>query len=288
MSRAMMSTLPPGGNGAIMPDRLAGIALGTGRMRHKHGDGAHSCFKHRSPPHGPPSYWIPVARMKQLLFRQLKTRLQWTYSRQPNTPIKDGRYETQASCSRHCLRVRRPGHGGMPEGLQIYGRVNVTAERITVDDSSNTVVQPNMSNYELVDNSSRIGFRYKKELVPGNSIVPDREPRQSDRRRHVLSSRDSYAGFAGDSWGSPPRSHHRWGVTRRTTTSACTTTTPARLRMRCSPAQWSATRDSWTTPSGTRARSLAVSPSTSPSRCWGNARRSEHGTAAPHRPGRLV
>jgi predicted porin len=95
-----------------------------------------------------------------------------------------------------------PAMAQMPEGLQIYGRVNVTAERITVDDSSNTAVQPNQSNYELVDNSSRIGLRYKKELVPGNSILFQIESRVNlTDGGDVLSSRDSYVGLAGDSWG---------------------------------------------------------------------------------------
>jgi predicted porin len=95
-----------------------------------------------------------------------------------------------------------PAIAQMPEGLQIYGRVNVTAERITVDDSSNTAVQPNQSNYELVDNSSRIGLRYKRELVPGNSILFQIESRVNlTDGGDVFSSRDSYVGLAGDSWG---------------------------------------------------------------------------------------
>jgi predicted porin len=95
-----------------------------------------------------------------------------------------------------------PAMAQMPDGLQIYGRVNVTGERITVDDSSNTAVQPNQSNYELVDNSSRIGLRYKRELVPGNSILFQIESRVNlTDGGDVLSSRDSYIGLAGDSWG---------------------------------------------------------------------------------------
>ena len=95
-----------------------------------------------------------------------------------------------------------PAMAQMPDGLQIYGRVNVTGERITVDDSSNTAVQPNQSNYELVDNSSRIGLRYKKELVPGNSILFQIESRVNlTDGGDVLSSRDSYVGLQGDSWG---------------------------------------------------------------------------------------
>jgi predicted porin len=95
-----------------------------------------------------------------------------------------------------------PAFAQMPEGLQIYGRVNVTGERITVDDSSNTAVQPNQSNYELVDNSSRIGLRYKRELVPANSILFQIESRVNlTDGGDVLSSRDSYIGLQGDSWG---------------------------------------------------------------------------------------
>ena len=95
-----------------------------------------------------------------------------------------------------------PAMAQMPEGLQIYGRVNVTGERITVDDSSNTAVQPNQSNYELIDNSSRIGLRYKKELVPGTSAIFQIESRVNlTDGGDVLSSRDSYAGFQGDSYG---------------------------------------------------------------------------------------
>jgi predicted porin len=95
-----------------------------------------------------------------------------------------------------------PAMAQMPDGLQIYGRVNVTAERITVDNSSNTAVQPNQSNYEFVDNSSRIGLRYKKELVPGTSAIFQIESRVNlTDGGDVLSSRDSYAGFQGDSYG---------------------------------------------------------------------------------------
>lgn len=95
-----------------------------------------------------------------------------------------------------------PAMAQMPEGLQIYGRVNVTAERITTDNSSNTAVQPNQSNYEFVDNSSRIGLRYKKELVPGTNAIFQIESRVNlTEGGDVFSSRDSYAGFQGDSYG---------------------------------------------------------------------------------------
>jgi predicted porin len=96
-----------------------------------------------------------------------------------------------------------PAFAQMPDGLQIYGRVNMTVERITVDNSSNTAVQPNNSNYELVDNSSRVGLRYKKELVPGNYAIFQIESRTKldDSAGSFLSSRDSYAGLMGDSWG---------------------------------------------------------------------------------------
>lgn len=91
----------------------------------------------------------------------------------------------------------------VPEGLQIYGRVNVSVERLTTENSSNTAVQPNQSNYELVDNSSRIGFRYNKELVPGTKAIFQIESRVKldDGAGSTFSSRDSYAGFQGDSYG---------------------------------------------------------------------------------------
>jgi len=90
----------------------------------------------------------------------------------------------------------------VPEGLQFYGRVNVTFERIETENSSNTAVQPNQSNYEFVDNSSRIGLRYKKELVPGTSAIFQIESRVNLTEGNTfLTSRDSYAGFQGDSYG---------------------------------------------------------------------------------------
>lgn len=91
----------------------------------------------------------------------------------------------------------------IPEGLQFYGRVNVSVERLTTDNSSNTAVQPNNTNYELVDNSSRFGIRYKKELVPGTSAIFQIESRVKldDGAGSTFSSRDSYAGFQGDSYG---------------------------------------------------------------------------------------
>ena len=86
----------------------------------------------------------------------------------------------------------------VPEGLQIYGRVNMTAERIETENST-----INNSNYELIDNSSRVGLRYKKELVPGNYAIFQIESRTKldDSAGSFLSSRDSYAGLMGDSWG---------------------------------------------------------------------------------------
>jgi len=90
----------------------------------------------------------------------------------------------------------------IPDGLQIYGRVNVTAERITTANSTNTAVAPNQSNYEFIDNSSRIGFRYNKELVPGTKAIFQIESRVNlTDGGSTFSSRDSYAGFQGDSYG---------------------------------------------------------------------------------------
>jgi predicted porin len=96
-----------------------------------------------------------------------------------------------------------PAMAQVPDGLQIYGRVNVTAERIETDNSNNPAV-PNQDNYELVDNSSRIGFRYNKELTPGLKAIFQIESRVNltdNGAGSVLSSRDSFAGLQGDAWG---------------------------------------------------------------------------------------
>ena len=90
----------------------------------------------------------------------------------------------------------------VPEGLQFYGRVNVTAERIDTDGSNDPAVR-NQSNYEFVDNSSRVGLRYKKGLTPGLNAIFQIESRVKldDGAGSTFSSRDSYAGLQGDAWG---------------------------------------------------------------------------------------
>ena len=85
----------------------------------------------------------------------------------------------------------------IPPELQIYGRVNVTMERIETDNSSNPAV-PNQSNYEFVDNSSRIGFRYNKDLTAGLKAIFQIESRVNlTDGGDVFSSRDSFAGLQG-------------------------------------------------------------------------------------------
>jgi predicted porin len=90
-----------------------------------------------------------------------------------------------------------PALAQVPPELQIYGRVNVSAENIKTDNSTNPAV-PNQSNYEFVDNSSRIGFRYNKELTPGLKAIFQIESRVNlTEGGDVLSSRDSFAGLQG-------------------------------------------------------------------------------------------
>ena len=85
----------------------------------------------------------------------------------------------------------------IPPELQIYGRVNVTMERIETDNSSNPAVA-NQSNYEFVDNSSRIGFRYNKDLTAGLKAIFQIESRVNlTDGGDVFSSRDSFAGLQG-------------------------------------------------------------------------------------------
>ncbi len=84
----------------------------------------------------------------------------------------------------------------IPPDLQIYGRANLTYERITV--SNSPVASANQSNYEVVDNSSRIGVRGKKDLGGGMSGFFQIESRvRLDSGGDVLSSRDSYLGLQG-------------------------------------------------------------------------------------------
>ena len=87
----------------------------------------------------------------------------------------------------------------VPSWIQIYGRANVSYERITTSSSSNTALQPNQSNWDLVDNSSRIGFRGNKDLGGGLTGLFQMESRvRLDQGFGNLTSRDSYAGLAGN------------------------------------------------------------------------------------------
>src|SRR5919106_7080877 len=87
-----------------------------------------------------------------------------------------------------------PAFAQVPAEIQLYGRVNVSFERIETDNSGD-----NQSNYELVDNSSRIGIRGKKELTPGLAAIFQIESRVKldDGEGSTFSSRDSFAGLQG-------------------------------------------------------------------------------------------
>jgi predicted porin len=81
----------------------------------------------------------------------------------------------------------------VPPELQIYGRVNVSGERIETDNST-----VNQSNYELVDNSSRVGLRYSKDLTAGLKAIFQIESNVGlDDSGQQWSSRDSFAGLQG-------------------------------------------------------------------------------------------
>lgn len=87
----------------------------------------------------------------------------------------------------------------VPAEIQVYGRVNVSVEHITVKNSSNTTALPNQSTNELVDNSSRIGFRGNKDLGDGLKAIWQVESRVKldDSSGSSFASRDSYAGLQG-------------------------------------------------------------------------------------------
>ncbi|HSG76200.1 MAG TPA: porin [Burkholderiales bacterium] len=80
----------------------------------------------------------------------------------------------------------------LPAGVEVYGRANVSYERITVDST------PSVTNWEAVDNSSRIGVRGRKDLGDGLSGFFQVESRvRLDSGGDTLSSRDSYLGMQG-------------------------------------------------------------------------------------------
>jgi predicted porin len=85
----------------------------------------------------------------------------------------------------------------VPAELQIYGRANVSYERITI--SNSPVAANNQSNWEVVDNSSRIGIRGKKDLGGGlgGFFQVESRVKLDDGAGSTLSSRDSYLGMQG-------------------------------------------------------------------------------------------
>jgi len=91
-----------------------------------------------------------------------------------------------------------PALAQVPAEIQVYGRVNVSVEHITIKNSTNTAL-PNDSTNELVDNSSRIGFRGNKDLGGGLKAIWQVESRVKldDGAGSTFSSRDSFAGLEG-------------------------------------------------------------------------------------------
>jgi predicted porin len=91
-----------------------------------------------------------------------------------------------------------PAFAQVPAEIQVYGRVNVSVERIAVKNSGNAAL-PNDTNNELVDNSSRIGFRGNKDLGGGLKGIWQVESRVKldDSTGSSFSTRDSYAGLQG-------------------------------------------------------------------------------------------
>jgi predicted porin len=86
-----------------------------------------------------------------------------------------------------------PALAQVPAEIQIYGRVNISAERITTESAG-----VDQSNSELVDNSSRVGIRGNKELTPGLKAIFQIESNVGlDDQGGGWSSRDSFAGLQG-------------------------------------------------------------------------------------------
>jgi predicted porin len=86
-----------------------------------------------------------------------------------------------------------PALAQVPAEIQIYGRVNVSAERITTEAAG-----IDESDFEFVDNSSRVGIRGNKELTPGLKAIFQIESNVGlDDGGQAWSSRDSFAGLQG-------------------------------------------------------------------------------------------
>jgi predicted porin len=80
----------------------------------------------------------------------------------------------------------------LPAGVEVYGRANVSYERITVSGATS------VTSWEVVDNSSRIGVRGKKDLGDGLSGFFQVESRvRLDSGGDALTTRDSYLGMQG-------------------------------------------------------------------------------------------
>ena len=79
----------------------------------------------------------------------------------------------------------------LPSVFEIYGRVNITLERISVDGRP--------SDYEVVDNTSRLGVRGGKDLGRGLRALFQIESRiRLDTGGAALASRQSYVGLQGE------------------------------------------------------------------------------------------
>jgi predicted porin len=90
-----------------------------------------------------------------------------------------------------------PAFAQVPAEIQVYGRVNVSVEHITIKNSS--VATENDSTNELVDNSSRIGIRGNKDIGGGLKAVWQVESNVGlDDQGQSWSSRDSFAGLQGN------------------------------------------------------------------------------------------
>ena len=125
--------------------------------------------------------------------------------------------------------------------VTIYGRVNVSLEQTEIKNNP----AGDVSKTEVVDNSSRIGFRGKEELGDNFAAIFQVESRvRADRGGDTWASRDSFVGPQGG-FGTI-----RLGRTigpvyyRRMTHSRKTITTPATQVTCCLHRRFSATADS--------------------------------------------
>ena len=125
--------------------------------------------------------------------------------------------------------------------VTIYGRVNVSLEKTEIKNNP----AGDATKTQVVDNSSRIGFRGKEELGANFAAIFQVESRvRADSSGDAWASRDSFVGLEGGFGTLRLGAPSVQSITSRMTRSRKTITTPATQVTCCLHRRFSATVDS--------------------------------------------